>query len=59
MVTGSTLYQSLGLDGLKVQRDHFDKVVYGIQPIEKPPDVLTTMEHGTKNEINAVATLVG
>ena len=59
MVTGSTIYQSLGLDGLKVQRDHFDKVVYGIQPIEKPPDVLTAMEHGTKNEINAVATLVG
>ena len=59
MVTGSTLYQSLGLDGLKVQRDHFDKVVYGIQPIEKPPDVLTAMEHGTKNEINPVATLVG
>ena len=58
MVTGSTLYQSLGLDGLKVQRDHFDKVVYGIQPIDKPPDVLTAIEHGTKNEINAVATLV-
>jgi hypothetical protein len=58
-ITGSTIYQSIGLDGLKRQRQHFDKVVCGIPEPEPSIDQKRAMEHGTDNEINGVATLVG
>ena len=58
-VTGSTIYQSLGLDTLKKQREHFDKVVCGIAEQPKPEEVQKAMQYGTENEINAIATMVG
>ncbi|XP_060581747.1 uncharacterized protein LOC132738297 [Ruditapes philippinarum] len=58
-ITGSTIYQSIGLDGLKRQRQHFDKVVCGIPEPEPSIEQKRAMEHGTNNEINGVATLVG
>ncbi|KAJ8309057.1 hypothetical protein KUTeg_013931 [Tegillarca granosa] len=58
MVTGSTIYQALGLDGLKKQKAHFDKVVCGIAEPEKSPEIQNRLDYGTKNEINAITTLV-
>ena len=58
-LSGSTLYEALGLDTLKKQQEHFDKVMRGKQ-FTKPvsSEVQQRMDYGTKNEINAVATLV-
>jgi hypothetical protein len=58
-VTGSTMYQGLGLDGLKRQKEHFDKVVCGVPEKEKTPAVQKLLDYGTKHEIDAMATLVG
>lgn len=58
VVTGSTFYSALGLSTLKDQKEHFEKVYENIR--KSPSDMVKMfMEHGTKNEINALATLVG
>ncbi|CAC5410294.1 unnamed protein product [Mytilus coruscus] len=58
-VTGSSLYKALGLDLLKNQQSHFDKVISGKKSTEEfSKEVKKRMEHGTINEINATATLV-
>ncbi|CAC5376428.1 unnamed protein product [Mytilus coruscus] len=58
MVTGSTVYSAIGLDSLKAEQRHYDEVVRG-KPKEIPSDeVQKRMDHGTRNEINAIATLV-
>jgi hypothetical protein len=59
LVTGSTIYGALGLDGLKRQMEHFGKVVCGVEECSRTPQVQANMDYGTENEINAVATLVG
>ena len=57
-LTGSKLYEAMGLDTLKKQQTHFDKVVKGLNKEEEIPDeVKKRMEHGTVSEIHAVATL--
>ena len=57
-VTGSSLYGALGLDLLKNQQAHFDKVINGRKETDEiPEDVRKRMEHGTTSEIHAVATL--
>lgn len=57
LVTGSTLYAATGLDGLKKQKEYFDKVICKVEE-EKSNQVKKNMEYGTNNEINAIATLV-
>ncbi|XP_045199092.2 uncharacterized protein LOC123553445 [Mercenaria mercenaria] len=58
-VTGSVFYNAIGLDGLKKQREHFLKVICGQQETAPSEEALKNMEYGTKNEINATATLIG
>ncbi|XP_076094128.1 uncharacterized protein LOC143064860 [Mytilus galloprovincialis] len=59
-LTGSKLYEGLGLDTLKGLQKHFDKVVRNIEIDEEISDeVRKRMEHGTQSEIHAVATLTG
>ncbi|CAG2256016.1 unnamed protein product [Mytilus edulis] len=57
-LTGSTIFGGLGLDSLKLQRRHFDKVVKNIEIAEViSEDTAKRMEHGTVSEIHAIATL--
>lgn len=58
-VTGSTMYAALGIDGLARQKEHFDVFVGGLPEKQKTEQVQNAMTHGTENEINAAATLVG
>jgi hypothetical protein len=58
-VTGSTMHTALGLRTLKEQKIHFDMAIHNKAPAEHPPDVQERMDHGSRNEGNAVATLVG
>ena len=57
-VTGSSLHNAIGLRSLKEQKKHFDQKIDGIE-VPFTEEVKTFMEHGVKNEPNAVATLVG
>lgn len=57
-ITGSTLYNGLGLRSLKDQIAHFNKVIHGIDIIFSEEEK-KRMEHGTINEENAVCTLTG
>ncbi|CAC5421890.1 unnamed protein product [Mytilus coruscus] len=58
MVTGSTVYSAIELDSLKAEQRHYDEVIRG-KPKKIPSDeVQKRMDHGTRNEINAIATLV-
>ncbi|MES9902851.1 MAG: hypothetical protein ABW168_09220 [Sedimenticola sp.] len=59
VVTGSTLYDALGLRSLKNQTAHFDQVVSHIQKPEPTEQVKTMMKHGSENEIHATATIAG
>jgi hypothetical protein len=55
-ITGSKLYDGIGLDTLKT----LQKIINGKDDNEDLPDeVRKRMEHGTKSEIHATATLVG
>ena len=57
-ITGSTLFRALGLETLKRQQEHFDRVKFGMnQPVSAT--VQSYMDHGAKNEVNALATLLG
>ena len=58
-VSGSTIYGALGLDGLKAQKQHFDKVICGFADPSPTQEAMKAMQYGTDNEINAVSTLVG
>ncbi|CAG2219838.1 unnamed protein product [Mytilus edulis] len=57
-ITGSTIFRALGLDTLKEQQNHYDKVYKGV---EKPiSDNLSSLfEYGTAQEINALGSFVG
>lgn len=57
-ITGSTIFKALGLDTLKEQQKHHDKVYKGIdEPISE--DLQKMFDYGTEQEINAIGTLVG
>lgn len=45
---GSTLYTATGLDGLKKQKEYFDKVICKVEE-EKSNQVNKNMEYGTNN----------
>ena len=57
-VTGSTIYTALGLDTLTKQKEHHYIHVRGRNPPPTPPDLQKLFDHGTKNEVNAIATLI-
>lgn len=59
VATGSTLFTALGLDTLKKQQEHYDFVKFEKAKSEPTARIKERMEHGQRNEINAVATLVG
>ena len=57
-VTGSTMYTALSLDTLAKQKEHHYIHVCGRKPPPTPPDLQKLFDHGTKNEVNAIATLI-
>ena len=57
-VTGSTLRSAIGLDTLTKQKEHFYVHVNGRQPPPPSPQLQQLFDHGKKNEVNAVATIV-
>ena len=57
-VTGSSIYDAIGMRGLKKQKEHFAKVFEGkVQNVE--PDVAEKLKYGSDKEKHAMATLVG
>ena len=58
MLTGSKLFEGVGLDSLKNLQKHYDKVV-GKKIVDEQftEEALKRMDHGTKSEIHAIATL--
>lgn len=59
-VTGSTLFDAVGLSTLKRQQAHYDRVngVATSNLLETPNEVNEAMKHGIENEINALGTIV-
>ena len=57
-VTGSTLNSAIGLDTLAKQKEHHYVHVRSRKPPPIPVALQKIFDHGTKNEINATATLV-
>ena len=58
-VTGSTMHNALGLRTLALQKKHFDVKILGMEEPEPSQEVRKFLEHGTDNEPNGIATLVG
>ena len=59
-MTGSTLFEGIGLDNLKNQQKHFDKVVKKINVDQNfSEETMKRINHGTASEIPAIATLTG
>jgi len=59
-VTGSRMFEGIGLDTLKNQQRHINKLLHPNQPVDSvSPTAAANMAHGVESEINAVATLVG
>ncbi|XP_013399595.1 uncharacterized protein LOC106165781 [Lingula anatina] len=56
-LTGSRLYEALGGDTLKRQREIFAQVFEGHTEAEKSPEVKEAMAHGVKHEMCAVTTV--
>ena len=59
-VTGSTLYNAIGLSSLKDQKKYFQDQMKkaGNQQADVPPDLQARFDWGTEHEKHAVATLV-
>ena len=57
-VTGSTLGRAIGLDTLIKQKDHFHEFVIGRTPPLPTPQLQKLFDHGKKNEVNAISTLI-
>ena len=57
--TGSTLHRMVGLESLKGMKQHFDQVMNKKQKEGPSPDLQSRFQHGTQNEPNCIATLVG
>ena len=58
LVTGSLCFDALGLNTLAAQKNHYDHYVLK-KPKEITPETQANFDHGNKNEINAVASIVG
>ena len=57
-VTGSTLNAALGLDTLQKQKQHHYIHVCGQQPPPVTDNLQKKFDHSTKNEVNAITTLI-
>ena len=57
-VTGSTLNKALGLDTLLKQKEHHYVFVHGREEPPVSPELQKMFDYGTRNETNAIATLV-
>ena len=57
-ITGSTLHSGLGLETLTKQKEHHYIHVHGRIPPPIPENIQKLLDHGTKNEVNAIATLI-
>ena len=57
-VTGSTLRMAIGLDTLVKQKDPFHQFVIRRTPPPPTPQLQKHFDHGKKNEINAISTLI-
>ena len=57
-LTGSTMHAALGLDGPKKQKEHILTHIRGEPKAPVSAEMQERLDHGTKNERNAVATLV-
>ena len=58
-VTGSTLRASIGLDTLAKQKEHYYVHITGRIPPPPTPQLQKLFDHGKKNEVNGVGTIVG
>ena len=58
-ITGSTFFKANGLDSLQKEKEHFEEVICHVPPKPFSEIVQEMLDYGTKNEQNAVATLVG
>ena len=58
-LTGSTCYNALGMGKLKDQTDHYKEFILKNFTPTYSDQVKKYMEHGSKNKINAVATVTG
>ena len=57
-ITGSTLHSGLGLETLTKQKEHHYIHVCGRIPPPIPENIQKLLDHGTNNEVNAIATLI-
>ena len=57
-ITGSTLYSGLGFDTLAKQKEHHYQYIRGRKPPPTPPELQKFFDHGTRNEVNAISTLI-
>ncbi|KAK7507914.1 hypothetical protein BaRGS_00000879 [Batillaria attramentaria] len=57
-VTGSTAHKAAGLAGLKCMLEHFEQKFHGKEARPFDTETERRMQHGSDNEINAIATLV-
>ena len=57
-VIGSMLNSAIGLDTLQKQKDHHYQHVCGRKAPPVPSGLQKKFDHGTKNEVNATATLI-
>ena len=58
LVTGSSCFDALGLNTLAAQKNHYNHYVLKT-PKEITPETQANFNHRNKNEINAVASIVG
>ena len=58
-LTGSTLYRALGFDTLKSMKSHMSIFRRLTEKEQFSDEIKEKLEHGTKNEVNGIATLVG
>ena len=52
------LNSAIGLDTFQKQKDHHYQNVHGRKAPPVPPELQKKFDHGTKNEVNATATLL-
>ena len=58
-VTGSTLYNALGLHTQRAMENHFNEHVHKVPGPQSTEEAKKRMEYGSENEANAIATLSG
>ena len=59
VITGCTLYEGLGFETLKAEREHVNFFVKNRPAPQVSSDVQKYMEFGKNNEVHAISTLVG